>query len=350
MTADAVGGVWTYCLQLCQALPSVHFLIAGTGPEPTPEQWSEAQGQPNVEVVWNPTKLEWMEDPWEDLEHAGDWLLELERCHAPDLIHLNGYVHGSLPWRAPVLVAGHSCVLSWWDAVRKEAAPPEWDEYGRAVAAGLAAADLVVAPSRSMRENLLRHYGPLDCTVVCNGLKMQAGDSLKFPQVLASGRLWDHAKNISTLVMAAGGLPWPVIIAGSGGELPPVENVQFTGQLSRREMMRQFRDAAIYAAPSRYEPFGLGVLEAAAHGCALVLADIPTFRELWDGAALFVPADDASAWHRALLEMATDHQFRSTLASRAAKRAAEYSSEKMAVRYFDLYQQLLLTRKLAAVS
>ena len=39
-----------------------------------------------------------------------------------------------------------------------------------------------------------------------------------------------------------------------------------------------------------YEPFGLAVLEAAQAGCALVLSDIPTFRELWDGAALFVAA------------------------------------------------------------
>ena len=38
-----------------------------------------------------------------------------------------------------------------------------------------------------------------------------------------------------------------------------------------------------------YEPFGLAVLEAAQAGCALVLSDIPTFRELWDGAAMFVP-------------------------------------------------------------
>jgi hypothetical protein len=35
------------------------------------------------------------------------------------------------------------------------------------------------------------------------------------------------------------------------------------------------------------EPFGLAVLEAAQAGCPLVLSDLPGFRELWDGAALF---------------------------------------------------------------
>ena len=45
---------------------------------------------------------------------------------------------------------------------------------------------------------------------------------------------------------------------------------------------------AVFVSPALYEPFGLAVLEAAQAGCALVLSDIPTFRELWDGVALFV--------------------------------------------------------------
>ena len=51
----------------------------------------------------------------------------------------------------------------------------------------------------------------------------------------------------------------------------------------------------IFVSVARYEPFGLAVLEAAQAGCALVLSDIPTFRELWGGAALFVPANDDRA-------------------------------------------------------
>jgi glycogen(starch) synthase len=350
MTADAVGGVWTYCHQLCRALPSIRFVIAGMGPEPTASQWDEVKELSNVDVVWNHVRLEWMEDPWEDLERAGEWLLELERVHTPDLIHLNGYVHGSLPWRSPLLVAGHSCVLSWWHAVKGGPAPCEWERYGRAVAAGLKAADHVVAPSRSMRQSLLQHYGSIDCTVISNGVEMSADDPLKYPQVLASGRLWDLAKNIRTLAIAASGLPWPVIIAGAGDEPPDAENVHLTGRLGSREMMRQFKDAAVYAAPSRYEPFGLAVLEAAAHGCALVLADIPTFRELWGGAAVFVPADDAAAWHQAILEVITDYRLRTTLADQARRHAIHYSSDRMAARYADLYQQLILTRQPAAIS
>ena len=52
--------------------------------------------------------------------------------------------------------------------------------------------------------------------------------------------------------------------------------------------------AAIFVSSSVYEPFGLAVLEAAGSGAALVLSDIPTFRELWDEAALFAPPGDAA--------------------------------------------------------
>src|SRR3546814_15067984 len=65
--------------------------------------------------------------------------------------------------------------------------------------------------------------------------------------------------------------------------------------------------AGIFVSPSLYEPFGLAVLEAAMSGCALLLSDIPTFRELWDGAAVFTPAGDSDALADRLQAMAASH-------------------------------------------
>ena len=88
----------------------------------------------------------------------------------PDLVHLNGYAHASLPWASPVVVVAHSDVLSWHEAVRGAPAGPEWRHYRDRVAAGLAAADLVAAPTRAMLDELRRIYrlrGP--AAVIPNG-------------------------------------------------------------------------------------------------------------------------------------------------------------------------------------
>src|SRR5688500_5982965 len=112
MTADTVGGVWTYALELIRALEphGYQVLLATMGRAVSAEQSSELRELTNVELAESTYKLEWMDDPWRDVEAAGKWLLSLERDFQPDLIHLNGYAHGSLPWNAPVLNVGHSCV------------------------------------------------------------------------------------------------------------------------------------------------------------------------------------------------------------------------------------------------
>jgi glycogen synthase len=139
MTADTVGGVWTYALELARALAprDVRVDLATMGDRPTPAQRREAREVPGLELFESSFRLEWMEAPWDDVARAGEWLLGLEERLRPDVVHLNGFAHGALPWRAPVLVVGHSCVLSWWQAVRGCPAPPEWDQYRAAARAGL---------------------------------------------------------------------------------------------------------------------------------------------------------------------------------------------------------------------
>src|SRR5205085_10355716 len=104
------------------------------------------------------------------------------------------------------------------------------------------------------------------------------------------------AKNIQLLCGAASSLPWPVFVAGDTrdplGRGRALEGVRALGPLTSAEIAEWYARASIYALPARYEPFGLSVLEAARSGCALVLGDIESLRENWDGAAIFVSPDD----------------------------------------------------------
>ena len=349
MTADAVGGVWTYSLGLAAGLAGagVAVELAVMGPPPDARQRRVAAAIPGLRLHESPLKLEWMEDAAGDVARAGAWLMALADRTRPDLVHLNGYAHAVLPFGVPKLVVAHSCVRSWWRAVRGQDPPPAWDGYTRAVAAGLQAADHVVAPSRAMLAALVDGYGPLraPASVIPNGLPPVARPAApKREVVLAAGRIWDAAKNIAALVAAAPALAWPVWIAGdrAPGEGLAVEcpGVTALGRLDAAAMADAYAAAAIYALPARYEPFGLSILEAAQHGCALVLGDIPSLRENWAGAALFVDPADAGGLVHALAGLIARPATRAELGARARARANAFPLARTCAAVLDLYTRL----------
>jgi glycosyltransferase involved in cell wall biosynthesis len=118
------------------------------------------------------------------------------------------------------------------------------------------------------------------------------------------------------------------------------------GPLSARSLARQRRHAAVFAAPARYEPFGLAVLEAARDRCALVLGDIPSLRELWGPDALFVSPDDPEHLAGALRALLDDLPAAAKLGERAQRRAASnYARPAMADAYRHLYATVAAGRR-----
>jgi glycogen synthase len=101
--------------------------------------------------------------------------------------------------------------------------------------------------------------------------------------------------------------------------------------------------------PARYEPFGLGALEAAMSGCALVLGDIETLRELWDGAAVFADPRDDDALLDATMRLIADHDLRRAMAAQALRRVQHYSAAAMVDGYMSAYRRVLFHRAATAV-
>lgn len=344
MTADAVGGVWDHALELSRALAARGTTVdlAVLGPPPDAARLAAAGRIAGLRVHPVGGALDWTGGP------TADWdgrLLALERASAPDVIHANGYGEAILPWRAPVLLVAHSDVETWWRAVRGRPAPDAWSPYRRTVAAALRAAAAVVAPSRAMADALEAAYRvrPL----VVSNARDPAGwrPGRKRPVLLAAGRLWDAGKDVALLDRIAPALPWPVRAAGpwrapdGGGRRP--RRLTVLGPLAPRALAAEMAKAAIFAHPARYEPFGLAVLEAALAGCALALADIPSLRETWDGAALFLPPGDAAAWRRGLSRLCADADRRATLARAARRRAHRFAPSRQAAAYAALYRSLV---------
>jgi glycosyltransferase involved in cell wall biosynthesis len=314
MTADTVGGVWTYAAELTRAMPEHEFIVE----------------------TMDGYKLEWMDEPWQDVDRAGERLLEIERRESPDFIHLNGYAHAALPFRAPKLVVAHSDVLSWWRAVKGQRAPESWDTYRARVEAGLRAADFIVAPSRAMLNALHENYGfNTPSRVIYNAASRQLTTENRRRAVFTAGRLWDEAKNLHTVVEAASRIEAPVRIAGHGGTTAP--NIEHLGKLDRAAMQRAFAESSIYLFPALYEPFGLSILEAALARCALVIGDIPSLREIWRDAAIFVPPRDADAIVHEVNALLADEERLAEMARRAQKRAVTFTPERMANAYREIY-------------
>jgi glycogen synthase len=354
MSADTVGGVWSYALELSRALApeGIEVVLAAMGARLNKGQIREVNSIPNLEIFESGFKLEWMQDPWRDVSKAGEWLLEIEAKRNPDLIHLNGYSHGALPWHVPVMIVGHSCVLSWWKAVKGEHASDDWNRYRKEVTRGIEAVDLVVAPSRSMLNSLQEHYGPLpDSTVIYNGRETAMfTPAAKESFILSAGRLWDEAKNVQLLAKVAAELDWPVYLAGEqrnpNGTSFTHENVHLLGRLATDELLPWFSRASLYVLPARYEPFGLSVLEAALSGCALVLGDIPSLREIWEDAAVYVSCDDEAELKETLNQLIADRARLEELAAKAHARAQKFNPRNMAEHYLRAYSGLIGNQQL----
>jgi glycosyltransferase involved in cell wall biosynthesis len=340
MTTDTVGGVWTYALDLARALAGYgsQVTLAAVGAPPDPGQRNDALSIPHLELQTFEGKLEWMDEPWDDVARSGQWLLDLESDIRPDIVHLNSYAHGSLPFAAPTLLVGHSCVLSWWRAVKGEDAPSKYEPYRSLVRTGLTEVACAVTVSRWMSAQLTELYRlPSNPVVIENGRTLPYLQPVRKKSVAFScGRLWDEGKNIRLLDTAAALTTVPVYIAGedrgaSFGKAKPL------GRLNSEQVGKWLMSSAVYAHPALYEPFGLAVLEAALCGCALLLADIPPLRELWGDAALFVDPHTPSAWATALELLQENEQLRSRLGTHAHEVARKRTAERMVHRYLHAY-------------
>lgn len=346
MTVDAIGGVWRYALNLVRGLRrhGVEVVLVGCGPRLDERQVAEARDA--HALVWLDQPLDWMADRPEDLADLPALLAGLGEEYDVDLLHLNLPTQAAgIETERPVLVVSHSCVVSWFAAVRNSPLPADWDWLERLNRSGFDRADAVVVPSTAHGDLLTACYGRLPSLVtIHNGDDPVVASAAREAYVFSAGRWWDEGKNGGVLDRAAAAVSWPVITAGASigpsGDRMAFQNTRHLGRLSSGETLALADRAAIFVSPSLYEPFGLAVLEAAARGAALVLSDIPTFRELWDGAALFAAPADAGSFADAMERLVRDGDLRRTLADEAGRRAGALTLERQAARTVELYRRL----------
>lgn len=347
LATDAVGGVWTYSLELAGALRGlgVETLLAVMGPSPSREQLRDAAG---LRIVDTELPLDWTaEDPGE-IRRAGCALAEIADSEYVDVVQLcSAALAGDVDFDRPVVAVQHSCVATWWAQVRGGALPKDFSWRRDCVEEGLNRADAVVAPTAAFAAQTVRAYGlGRPVFAVANGrTPIPLNSRSRSDLVFTVGRLWDEGKNLRTLDEAASKLsvPFEAIgpLQGPNGAAVQLDHLRTPGSLAPQAIAERLSGRPIFASSALYEPFGLAALEAAQAGCALVLSDIPTLRESWNGAAIFVPPRDSDGFAGAIAALTDDPDRRERLGRAAQLRALRYTPAATARRMLDIYRQLL---------
>ena len=348
MTADAVGGVWQYATELAAAFGAHGWetVLAVLGPAPTADQRAGLDAA--ITVIETGLPLDWLADGPEAVRRSGAAIAALAEDVGADLVQLNSAaISGAVMSCMPVVVVDHGGIAPWWEAAYGTELPQEFS-WQRALARDGLHAHTVVAPTQNYASAVMSLYQlPTAPHVVHNGrtpLGLPA-TAERAHHAFTAGRLWDQVKNTDVLDRAAARLAVPFRAAGPltgpHGETVAPAHLEPLGTLSASALAQELAERPVFVSAATFEPFGLAVLEAAQAGCALVLADIPSFRELWDGAAVFVPPGDDEGFAAAISELLAEHAYRIRLERAAEQRAARYTPQAMAAGMAAIFAGML---------
>ena len=346
IVTDAIGGVWTYSVELARALAEsgVESVLAVIGPSPTADQLRQASG---LRLRDTGLPLDWVAEGPDEIRRTGQGLARIANEEGVDFVQLgSAALAADVDFAQPVVAVQHSCVATWWLSVRDRPLPSDFSWRRDCVEEGLNKIQAVVAPTAAFAAQTVRAYqlGRPVYSVHNGRTPIALGKRSRSDLAFTVGRLWDDGKNVRTLDEAAARLecPFEAIgpLTGPNGTATDFAHLKTPGPLPPEAIADRLSARAIFASSALYEPFGLSVLEAAQAGCPLVLSDIPSFRELWSGAAIFVPATDAQGFATAISELLADSEKRERLGRAAQLMALQYTPAAMARGMIGIYRQL----------
>ena len=115
--------------------------------------------------------------------------------------------------------------------------------------------------------------------------------------------------------------------------------VQTRGVVAVDQLTSLLRNAIALLFPSRYEGFGLPMLEAMAAGCPVIALDTPINREISGRGALLL-SDRPSEWSVAVQRLADSESFRNEMQARGFENLSRFSWEETAASYSEVFRQV----------
>jgi glycogen(starch) synthase len=317
--------------------------------------------------------IQFFQCSWSEAIAAGVRIVEEWR---PDVVHL----HTAMLWYLacaikatsgkPLVFHVHSVDRAEYDLGNE---PNPFLAHGRAQEEAIIGSDRLIALTRP-EEILLQHYYPdaaWKIRVVGNGIEdtdaalgASFSDRPGAATVLYSGRLVER-KGIRELLAAIPEVLQAVqgakfLVTGGPPRLaaadvaaqwleakhdPFRDRIHFTGWQSPGEMALRYALADILVVPSRYEPFGMVILEGMLHGLAIVAADVGGPAEILDHGrtALLFPARDVMALSNALQWLLKNPEERKALGLAAAREVrSKWLWKNLVPSMLDVYKEFLI--------
>ena len=302
----------------------------------------EAPARPNVSVVRRPIPARPIWWAWRTLGAP-----TIERLVDCDVFHGTNYV-GPPSRKVPLVITVHDLGFLHFP----ESCAPAVLAMGAMLPAVLDRTAAVIVPSAFIADDLAAwHPAVASRTVVVpHGFRQRPAAepdavAIEGPYVLWLGTVLPR-KNVELLLGAAGHLKRAgsgvrVVLAGSIDPLVDVDalmrvhglsgdDVICMGYVSEATAAALLRDAAVFANPSRYEGFGLPLLEAMQAGVPIVAAAAAASLEVAGDAAIFTDADDVAGFADALVAVMSDASLRADLVAKGRARLATFSWEQAA--------------------
>lgn len=237
-----------------------------------------------------------------------------------------------------------------------------------------ARADRIIAVSEASRSDIVQHLNiPADrhdsVRVIYNGVSssfvpapdaasLRDSDPARPRTVLYVGR-GDPYKNLPLLIeafaQARQKAPFPLQLKILGPPDPRYPEASqrvkelglescavWAGYQSSSALVKAYQDADLVVLPSRYEGFGLPVVEAMACGAPMLCSDIPVLKEIGGQAAFYTPLDNGPELANGILRILTDSDLRQGMIRRGLEQARQFTWTAAAKKTIALYRELAI--------
>ena len=321
------------------------------------------------------TEISWGKDPVMRL-HNRLWWQQVQvprRAHAEcaDILHVPGF--DAPAWNpCPTVLTCHDLI----GALFPQNLPPVARFYwSRWLPWSLRWADAILADSEATRRDILRLTPVQDNRITVAPL---AVDKLFQPTDIAAQSAcralyglpeqfvlyvgtFEPRKGIDTLIDAFALLAprYPethLVLAGKKGwywesmlqaieTLGLQDRVHVTGYVADADLPALYAAAQVFAFPSRYEGFGLPILEAMACGTPVVCANTSSLPEVCGDDALTVPPDAPAALADALAALLSNPALAADLRARGLTRAGQFTWDRTAELTLQVYEEVASRRK-----